>query len=192
MKKALVILVALALSGAVGVSVYKAANSYAPKMIDQVINGDQPVTVSSSSSNTQNPDGDSYDTATELGEQAAKMKAGVENHDSASSVTTLTEHADVAYAPYHEGLIGNGQKAVLFFHAKWCPSCREADIELKSMYAAGSANIPTYKVDYDTEKALEKKYAVTYQHTFVLIDGKGAAVKTLLGATKEQLAALLK
>ncbi len=63
MKKALVILVAIAISAVVGISVYQAANSYAQKMIDQIMNGDQPVTVSSSSSSSanQNPDEDNLE-----------------------------------------------------------------------------------------------------------------------------------
>lgn len=98
----------------------------------------------------------------------------------------------VAYSAYHDGVIGNGQTSVLFFHAKWCPNCRQADADLQAIFGAGTASLPVYKVDYDTETALKAKYGVTYQHTFVVIDGKGNAVKTVLGPSKTDLAALVK
>jgi thioredoxin 1 len=100
--------------------------------------------------------------------------------------------ARATYAAYAEGVIGNGSTSLLFFHAPWCPNCRTADKDLVSIYADGTASISTYKVDYDTAAALKSRYGVTYQHTFVLIDGEGNALKTVSGPTASALAALVK
>lgn len=97
-----------------------------------------------------------------------------------------------AYVAYKDGVIGNGESSVLFFHAAWCPSCKKADTELQEIYSAGGVKLTTYKVDYDTQTELKKKYGVTYQHTFVVIDGNGNAVKTVTGPTAVQIAALVK
>ncbi len=104
----------------------------------------------------------------------------------------MQKQSAVAYTDYHEGVIGNGQTSVLFFHAKWCPACRQADTDLKEIYDAAGAALPTYKVDYDNSADLKSTYGVTYQHTFVVIDGTGKAIKTVLGPSKAQLAALVK
>lgn len=102
------------------------------------------------------------------------------------------EVSTAVYAEYKEGVIGNGQTSILFFHAKWCPTCRQADTDLKEMYGSGVASLPMYKVDYDTYADLKTKYGVTYQHTFVVIDGTGTAKTTVLGPSKAQLLALVK
>ena len=62
---------------------------------------------------------------------------------------------------------------VLMFSADWCPTCQA---DLKDINANGSrlGDITVVVVDYDKETALEKTYGVTYQHTYVQIDSKGA------------------
>lgn len=108
-----------------------------------------------------------------------------------SSASTQKTVTSSAYLAYTDGVIGNGDTSLLFFHAVWCPSCRESDKDLKALYKEGSASINTYRVDYDSSLELKKRYGVTQQHTFVLIDGKGTVVQTLIGATNENLKNLL-
>ena len=61
---------------------------------------------------------------------------------------------------------------VLFFHADWCPTCRadmrEIDSRLNEL-----GNITVVVVDYDRQAELKKMYGITYQHTYVQIDGEG-------------------
>lgn len=95
------------------------------------------------------------------------------------------------YAVYQEGVIGNGQTSVLFFHAPWCPVCREEDKKLLSWYTNQGFPLSVYKVDYDSSLELRKRYGVTYQHTFVKIDGKGNAITKLQGPTDSELQALI-
>jgi thioredoxin 1 len=61
-----------------------------------------------------------------------------------------------------------GTKVVLFFHASWCPQCREVEQSLTS--APVPAGLTVVKVDYDTQTHLRRTYGVTIQHTFVQVD----------------------
>ncbi len=61
---------------------------------------------------------------------------------------------------------------VLFFNADWCPICREDMLEIDSrLHELG--NITVVVVDYDRSGGLTKNYGITYQHTYVQIDGDG-------------------
>lgn len=70
-------------------------------------------------------------------------------------------------------LQAQGQKKILFFHAKWCPTCRQAEEDILSNLENIPADTLIIKVDYDSYQELKKKYNVTYQHTFVVIDDQG-------------------
>jgi thiol-disulfide isomerase/thioredoxin len=98
-----------------------------------------------------------------------------------------------AYVAYKDGIIGNGEIAVLFFHAAWCPICKRVDGEIIDWYAAGGDGfLNVYKVDYDSSIDLRQRYGVTYQHTFVKIDGQGNVIEQVQGPTDAQLMVLLK
>lgn len=66
---------------------------------------------------------------------------------------------------YHSG------KVVLFFHAPWCPVCREVEESLTS--GRLPAGLTVVKVDFDSDVALRRRYGVTTQHTFVQVDEAG-------------------
>jgi len=57
---------------------------------------------------------------------------------------------------------------LLFFHAPWCPQCRELDASIKASSLPDGLTI--FKVDYDTNQALRAKYGVTIQTTIVKVD----------------------
>lgn len=85
-----------------------------------------------------------------------------------------------------------GKKVVLFFHADWCPFCVEADKQFKARLSELPASTVVLKTNYDTEATLKKKYAVTYQHTFVQIDAEGKLVSKWNGGDVENLKKYLK
>jgi thiol-disulfide isomerase/thioredoxin len=62
---------------------------------------------------------------------------------------------------------------VLFFAASWCPDCRALVKSLHEGMNPLSADTTLIVVDYDKSMDLKTKYGVTYQHTFVQIDGSG-------------------
>lgn len=100
-----------------------------------------------------------------------------------------------AYQPYTKAAFdaAKGTQRVLFFHATWCPTCKAANTDLTSNMAKLPAGVTVFKTDYDKETALKKQYAVTYQHTFVLVDAKGKALKKWSGGgLKELMAATAK
>ena len=64
---------------------------------------------------------------------------------------------------------------VLFFHADWCPLCRVDMRQIDSrLHELG--NITVVVVDYDRFAELKKRYGITYQHTYVQIDGDGEKI----------------
>lgn len=85
-----------------------------------------------------------------------------------------------------------GNTVVLFFHAPWCPFCRTADQAFTSNITEIPAKVTVLKTDYDSNSDLKKKYAVTYQHTFVQIDAEGNSVTKWNGGDIENLKSNLK
>lgn len=71
---------------------------------------------------------------------------------------------------------------VLFFHASWCPSCRQVDADIKANLKDIPSGLTILDVDYDTSSALKQKYGVTYQHTFVQVDAQGNQLKKWSGS----------
>ena len=57
--------------------------------------------------------------------------------------------------------------------AEWCPTCRAVDADISANLADIPADTVILKVNYDAAAELKEKYGVTYQHTFVRVDGQG-------------------
>ncbi|PJC37194.1 hypothetical protein CO046_01635 [Candidatus Peregrinibacteria bacterium CG_4_9_14_0_2_um_filter_53_11] len=79
------------------------------------------------------------------------------------------------------------KKRLLFFHAAWCPLCQTANADINAHLEDIPADVVVFKTDYDTEQALIKKYGVTYQHTFVLVDVNGNEVKKWNGGGLKEI-----
>ena len=82
-----------------------------------------------------------------------------------------------------------GKKRVLFFHAPWCSTCRPADAAFQKNDSLIPEGVILFKTDYDSSTDLKKQYAVTYQHTFVLVDDAGIEVKKWNGGEIQELIA---
>lgn len=84
-------------------------------------------------------------------------------------------------------------KTVLFFYASWCPTCQPTDANLRESSDQIPEGMTVIRVNYndpDTdqeEKELAKKYGITYQHTFVQIDGQGKEITKWNGGKIEEL-----
>ncbi len=95
-----------------------------------------------------------------------------------------------AYLDYEDGIIARtaGPKA-LFFHATWCPNCRQLDEELR---AAGAPDgLTVFKVDYDSRTDLRRQYGVTLQTTVVFVDDDGTAISSRVLYDDPSIAALV-
>ena len=82
-----------------------------------------------------------------------------------------------------------GTQRVLFFHATWCPNCKGADADIVKNLARLPAGVTIFKTDYDKEVALKKQYGITYQHSFVLVDAQGKALKKWAGGGLKEIMA---
>lgn len=88
------------------------------------------------------------------------------------------EATSTTYVPYSQTAYdaASDKKRVLFFHASWCPTCKVANEDFEQNTTQIPSDVVVFKTDYDTEKALKEKYEITYQHTFVQVDGQGNQV----------------
>jgi thiol-disulfide isomerase/thioredoxin len=121
-----------------------------------------------------------------------KVSQTAENQQTVVADTTNTENQPIAqentqpqepapakatYISYDSGVVANtsGTK-ILFFHAPWCPQCRELDSDI-TKNISNDNGVTIFKVDYDTNQALRQKYGVTIQTTLVKIDDNGNLVE---------------
>lgn len=85
--------------------------------------------------------------------------------------------AEGAYLDYTDGAIeATAGPKVLFFHASWCPQCRQLDEELLAEGAPDGLTV--FKVDYDSRTDLRQKYGVTLQTTVVFVDDRGELISS--------------
>lgn len=108
----------------------------------------------------------------------------------ATPAPTPVTPAGGAYLDYTDGAIETtaGQK-VLFFHATWCPKCRQLDEELRSEGAPDGLTV--FKVDYDSRTDLRQKYGVTLQTTVVFVDDRGELISSTVLYGDPSIASLL-
>lgn len=93
-----------------------------------------------------------------------------DQQDTPSQTPSLQETG--MYIPYSAEALAEAQGTILlFFHASWCPQCRE--IERTINEGGVPHNVTVLKVDYDSNQALRQKYGVTLQTTFVKVDKEG-------------------
>lgn len=76
-------------------------------------------------------------------------------------------------------------KRILFFHAPWCPQCRQLEASIKSGEIPDGVSI--VKVDYDSNQKLRQKYGVTIQTTMVLIGDNEESIKKFVAYDKPSL-----
>lgn len=95
------------------------------------------------------------------------------------------------YVEYNDGVIAAtpGTK-LLFFHAPWCPQCRELEADIKRMGVPDG--ITVIQIDYDTHQQLRQKYGVTLQTTVVKVDDNGELIKKFVAYDDPSLEALVK
>lgn len=77
---------------------------------------------------------------------------------------------------YSEAALAQAQKAgkpvALHFHADWCPTCRAQAGALQQLKSEKGLDITVLVANYDTEKALKKRFNVRTQATLVVLHGE--------------------
>lgn len=108
--------------------------------------------------------------------------------------TEVSGYSQYKYVEYTADALNQPTRAkrVLFFHASWCPTCKGANEEFEKNASAIPEDVVVYKTDYDANTELKKKYGITYQHTFVLVDEEGNAVKKWNGGGISELVKQMK
>lgn len=118
-------------------------------------------------------------------DEAAAMKKAESPQagDAMKREEVMTKGSYISYADYtanHDKY--KAYKAVLFFHAPWCPTCRALDKDITSNLGSIPDKTVLIKTDYDSSNELKIKYGVTYQHTLVQIDSSGNKIKKWSGS----------
>ena len=114
--------------------------------------------------------------------------------DADTTSTTPTEEEEtvatnVHYEEYSEEAFAEAKgkgPVVLFFHAVWCPTCKQLDKVISENLAQIQGNARIFKVDYDSETALKQAHGVTLQHTLVGFDASGEQTAKSVGAILTQ------
>ena len=104
---------------------------------------------------------------------------------------TTGKYVDYSPTALAEATKNNG-KAVLFFWASWCPDCKASNANFLANLDKIPQNVTILKTNYDTEKALKTKYGVTYQHTFIQVDGAGNQIGRWNGGSIVELISNIK
>ncbi|MBI4159117.1 redoxin domain-containing protein [Candidatus Woesearchaeota archaeon] len=114
----------------------------------------------------------------------------------------IGENADVsgvAYQSYtkeaYETALNEGKFVFLNFYANWCPICKmERPDIVNALKGISGEDLVALEVNYnddqtdENEKALAKKFGVTYQHTKVIVDSNEKELfRTLESLNKDKL-----
>ena len=111
-----------------------------------------------------------------------------------ASPTDAAAETDAAasgvYVDYSPTAIADAEgRALLFFHAPWCPQCRSVEADILS--EGVPAGVTIIKVDYDSHQDLRQQYGVTLQTTFVEVDSSGAGLQTYVAYDDPHLQAVI-
>jgi thioredoxin 1 len=83
-------------------------------------------------------------------------------------------------------LLAQGQPAIVYFHATWCPTCKIQQPIVERLSASPKfKQVTFFNADYDTQVALKKTLHVTQQSTFVVFKN-GHEVARSTGETSEK------
>lgn len=126
-------------------------------------------------------------------------KQSVENAANSSVTTTpdtqpVTQTATAkpgTYSDYtSESIASTTNTKLLFFHAPWCPQCRDLDKDIKAKGIPEGVAI--IKVDYDSNQTLRKKYGVIIQTTIVRVDNNGDLVEKYVAYDEPTIDSVIK
>lgn len=117
------------------------------------------------------------------------------DESSESSTNNNDERVASRYVDYSKTALDSStsKRRVLYFYATWCPTCKVANTDFQTNTDKIPEDVIVIRTNYndsDTdqeEKDLARKYGITYQHTFVQIDGQGNELTTWNGGQLEEL-----
>ena len=99
--------------------------------------------------------------------------------------------------PYNQAqfdkLTAEGKPVILVVHASWCPTCKEqAPIQSELMTKPEYKDYTMFKIDFDADKPVLRKYKVTMQSTMIAFKGKTEVGRSVGDTQRDSLDALMK
>lgn len=108
-----------------------------------------------------------------------------QNQQNNTQLGTFTDFDEATFAS------AKGSR-ILFFHAPWCFQCREIEKDIKANLSQIPAGTTIYKIDYDSNQDLRKKYGVKLQTSFLKFDADGKVIKNFVAYDEPSFANLKK
>ncbi len=114
--------------------------------------------------------------------------------------TLLALAATLAHAldiqPYSAAALAAAQKAdkpvALHFHADWCPTCRAQTAVLQELKSEKGLDLTVLVANYDTEKALKRRFNINAQSTLVVLKGQKEVARLVGDTTPDGIRSALK
>ncbi|MBS0336175.1 MAG: thioredoxin family protein [Proteobacteria bacterium] len=83
-----------------------------------------------------------------------------------------------------------GKPVLLAVHADWCPTCRAQEQVLKELLTDKRyAGISVFRVDFDSQKAVLKRFGVRTQSTLILFKGTTEVSRSIAQTDRNAIAA---
>ena len=102
----------------------------------------------------------------------------------------------IEFQPYSAAALAAAQKAdkpvALQFHADWCPTCRAQDKVLQMLKAEPGLDVTVFKVNYDTERDLKRRFKVNTQSTLIVLRGQKETARSVNDTTVDGIRGSLK
>ncbi len=122
------------------------------------------------------------------------------NRRNLMAAITLLAFAALSHAlevkPYTAAALAQAQAAnqpvALHFHADWCPTCLKQEKVLQSLKAETGLDLTVLVADYDTEKALKRRFRVNVQSTLIVLHGQKEVSRTVGNTQPDAIRATLK
>jgi thioredoxin-like negative regulator of GroEL len=128
---------------------------------------------------------------TDTSEAPERMENTTQQAASQDTTPEPTTQTAGAYIEYSQATLADTEGTkLLFFHAPWCPQCRDLEDDIESKGVPSGVTI--LKVDYDTNQSLRQKYGVTIQTTVVRVDADGNLVEKFVAYDEPTIAAVSK
>lgn len=98
-----------------------------------------------------------------------------------------------AEPPFNEAAFDAAQRAgkpiLVTVHADWCPTCRVQDEALQELLAGKKfAGMSVFRIDFDSQKAVLKRFGVRYQSTLIVFKGKNEVARSVAQTSKDAIA----
>lgn len=112
----------------------------------------------------------------------------------ALGAVTLAQALEIK--PYTAAALAELQKTdqpvALHFHADWCPTCRAQSKVLQQLKAEPGLDLTVLVANYDTEKALKRRFNVRAQSTLIVLRGQTEWARLLGETAPESIRAALR